>query len=45
MLANTETEQECIDRNLFGDKAKRRDCLVEIKPGDISFLLNMATYF
>ena len=27
MLANTLTEKECIDRNLFGDKAKRLDCL------------------
>jgi len=41
MLANTLTEQECIDRNLFGDKAKRLDCLDEIKPGDIGFLLNI----
>ena len=41
MLANTLTEQECIDRNLFGDKAKRLDCLAEIRPGDIGFLLNI----
>ena len=41
MLCNTLTEQECIDRNLFGDKAKRLDCLNEIKPGDIGFLLNI----
>lgn len=41
MLANLETEQECIDRNLFGDKAKRLDCLEEIKPEDIGFLLNI----
>jgi len=41
MLANTLTEQECIDRNLFGDKAKRLDVLDEIKPGDIGFLLNI----
>jgi len=41
MLANTLTEQECIDRNLFGDKAKRLHCLEEIKPGDIGFLLNI----
>ena len=41
MLANMLTEQECIDRNLFGDKAKRLDCLDEIKPGDIGFLLNI----
>ena len=41
MLCNLQTEQECIDRNLFGDKAKRLDCLDEIKPGDIGFLLNI----
>ncbi len=41
MLANMMTEQECIDRNLFGDKAKRLDCLDEIKPGDVGFLLNI----
>ena len=41
MLANMMTEQECIDRNLFGDKAKRVDCLDEIRPGDIGFLLNI----
>ncbi len=41
MLANMLTEQECIDRNLFGDKAKRLDCLDEIKPGDVGFLLNI----
>ena len=29
-LANALTEQECLDRNLFGDKAKRLDCLDEI---------------
>ena len=41
MFANTLTEQECIDRNLFGDKARRLDELNEIKPGDIGFLLNI----
>ena len=41
MLANALTEQECIDRNLFGDKARRLDNLEEIKPGDIGFLLNI----
>jgi hypothetical protein len=41
MLCNWETEQECIDRNLFGDKAKRLECLADIRPGDIGFLLNI----
>ena len=40
MLCNWQTEQECIDRNLFGDKAKRLEDLNEIKPGDIGFLFN-----
>lgn len=34
MLCNWQTEQECLDRNLFGDKAKRLEDLDEIKPGD-----------
>jgi len=41
MLCNWQTEQECIDRNLFGDKAKRLEDLNEIKSGDIGFLLNI----
>ena len=41
MLCNWQTEQECINRNLFGDKAKRLEDLNEIKPGDIGFLLNI----
>ena len=41
MLCNWQTEQECIHRNLFGDKAKRLECLEEIKPGDLGFLLNI----
>ncbi len=41
MLANMLTEQECIERNLFGDKAKRFNDLDEIKPRDIGFLLNI----
>ncbi len=41
MLCNNLTEGECIERNLFGDKAKRFQCLDEIKPGDIGFLLNI----
>lgn len=41
MLCNWQTEQECLDRNLFGDKAKRLGTLNEIKPGDLGFLLNV----
>ena len=41
MLCDNHTEGECLERNLFGDKAKRFQCLDEIKPGDIGFLLNI----
>ena len=41
MLCNNLTEGECIERNLFGDKAKRLECLDEIKSRDIGFLLNI----
>jgi len=41
MLCNDETEGECLQRNLFGDKAKRYEYFDEIKPGDIGFLLNI----
>ena len=41
MLCNWQTEQECLERNLFGDKAKRLEYLDEIKTGDIGFLLNI----
>ena len=41
MLCDDRAEEECLRRNLFGDKAKRLDCLDEINPGDIGFLLNI----
>ena len=41
MLCNDRTEGECLERNLFGDKAKKFQCLEEIKPGDIGLLLNV----
>ena len=41
MLCDDRTEEERLRRNLFGDKAKRLDCLDEINPGDIGFLLNI----
>ena len=40
MLCNTSTEEECLRRSLFGDKAKRLQDLDEIKEGDIGLLLN-----
>ena len=41
MLCNDRTEGECLERNLFGDKAKKLQYLDEIKPGDIGLLLNI----
>ena len=41
MLCNDLTEGECLERNLFGDKAKRLEYYDEVKPGDIGFLLNV----
>ena len=41
MLCNDQTEGECLERNLFGDKAKRLEYYDEVKPGDIGFLLNV----
>lgn len=42
MLCNIDTEKECLDRNLFGDKARRFQDLCEIRKGDIGFLLNVS---
>ena len=41
MLCNDQTEGECLERNLFVEKAKRFEYLEEIKPGDIGFLFNI----
>ena len=41
MLCNDQTEGECLERKLFGDKAKRLEYYDEVKPGDIGFLLNV----
>jgi hypothetical protein len=40
MLCDANTEEECLRRNLFGDKIKRLQDLNEIKPGDIGLLFN-----
>ena len=40
MLCNNITEEECLNHNLFGDKAKKLQDLSEIKPGDVGFLFN-----
>jgi hypothetical protein len=41
MLCNDQTEGECLEHNLFVEKAKRFKYLEEIKLGDIGFLLNI----
>jgi hypothetical protein len=41
MLCNNLTEGECLERNLFGDKANRLPDLSDIKVGDIGLLLNV----
>ncbi len=41
MLCDDRTEGECLERNLFGDLAKRLQELDEIKIGDIGLLLNI----
>ena len=41
MLCNDLTEGECLERNLFGDKAKNLQLLNEINQGDIGLLLNI----
>ena len=40
MLCNNHTENECIGRNLFGDRKGRLEYLKDINIGDICFLLN-----
>ena len=42
MLCDERTEEECLRRNLFGDKAKKFQSLCEIKPGDVGLLLNIS---
>ena len=41
MLCDDSTEEECLNRNLFGDKAKKFQELQKIKLGDIGLLLNI----
>ena len=42
MLCNDQTEGECLERNLFGDKARRLEYYDEIRPTDLGFLLNVS---
>ena len=41
MLCDNNTEEECLRRNLFGDKAKRLKYLDEIRQGHIGLLFNI----
>ena len=40
MLCDSSTEEECLRRNLFGNKANKLQDLIEIKSGDIGLLFN-----
>lgn len=40
MLCTKYTEQECLGRNLMGDRKSRLQYLKEVRVGDIGFLLN-----
>lgn len=42
MLCTSNTEKECLDRNLFGDRARRFQEICGIKPGDVGLLLNVS---
>jgi len=42
MLCTNRTEEECLNRNLFGDKDWRLQFLKEIKTGDVGLLLNIS---
>ena len=43
MLCDRRTEEECLRRNLFGDKAKKLESIEKIESGDIGFMLNVET--
>ncbi len=42
MLCTNDTEPECLEKNLFGDKESWMPHLKSIKKGDIGFLLNIS---
>ena len=42
MLCTNGTEKECLERNLFGDIARKFQYLCEIRTGDIGLLLNVS---
>ena len=41
MLCDDRTEEECFERSLFGDMAKRFEYYDEIEPGNVGLLLNV----
>lgn len=42
MLCTNQTEKECLEKSLFGDREWRLPYLKSIKKGDIGFLLNLS---
>jgi len=42
MLCKNETEEECLERNLFGDQEWRLPFLKQIKKDDVGFLINLS---
>lgn len=43
MYCTTETEKECLEKGLFGDRDYNFNRLKQVKKGDIGFLLNLKT--
>ncbi len=41
MLCDDSIEEECLERSLFGDKARKLQSLDEIRVGDVGLLLNI----
>lgn len=41
MLCDDLTEGQCLERGLFGDKARKLQDLSDLQPGDIGLLLNI----
>ena len=41
MLCDDLTEGQCLERSLFGDKARKLQDLSDLEPGDIGLLLNI----
>jgi len=42
MICTNQTEQECLDKGLFGDRELRLSYLKSVQKGDLGFLLNVS---